>query len=269
MRKFLAIFMLIACMSSYSSNKLFIFFINGVNVTADDADYNLMKLQGLIENNSPLITWNILYSPTRGLWKSDIWDFIRQKKQERKKASIDKYAVDYIVKNDLECCSTADEYWVVKAQLLGRFLQDRSYVGKNLEGIVEQFHKKIPAPADDIYILIIAHSQGNEYANQLWDYLVNGEGFKKDHISIIGIASPASRKMDYSYYFTADNDKIINSARVLPMKPLEANVHLEDCKEFTCHSLVESYLNDNVVAKKICNSIKTFVSLVVNDQSVC
>ena len=70
------------------------------------------------------------------------------------------------------------------------FLQDRSYVGKNLSDIVDQYHNKIPKDVTDTYILIISHSQGNQYANQLCDYLVNAEDFPRGRLALIGIATP-------------------------------------------------------------------------------
>jgi hypothetical protein len=254
---------------------MFIFFINGVNTTPDEANANLIYLEDTISDH-PNVTWNVLYNPTHGLLKSDIWDYMAQKHQERKNYDINFYTNYYINKHNIDCCESPEAFNAIKQSIKLKYIEDSSSVGKNLKGIVEQFHNRIPPNSDlsNLYVLIISHSQGNEYANQLWDYLVNGEGFSKDHISLLGIATP-TRKIDANIinsnygYVTADNDKIINISRILDHDVLPANVHIKDCKDFNCHNFISDYLGDTSIRKIICDQIGSYMNLWLNTQPLC
>lgn len=252
--RYIIVFAIAICSVCFAQNQLFIFFINGVNTTPDEADANLSHLENLVSENIN-ITWNVLYNSTHGLIKSDLWDVIRQKRSEEKNYNVQ----SYLSKNPK---STLQDY-----------LYDTAYVGKNLSDIVEQFHNRFPSDPKDSYALIISHSQGNQYANQLWDYLVNGEGFPKDHIALFGIASPADRVEGSSnnelYYITADNDKIINMSRVLGNGALPANTHIKDCKDISCHNLIKDYLGDSSIRSIICNQISSYINLWLNEKPIC
>jgi len=213
--------------------KMYIFFINGVNTTADDANAHLEKLEDLMNYESNTITWNVLYNATHGLIKSDLIDFMKQKYKD-------------------------------------------DFPGRNLDDIVNQFNNKFKGDKNNVYILIIAHSQGNNYANQLYAYLVHREHFPADRVGIFSIASPAHSidgfvNPDSRFkYVTADNDRIINLVNSMPgYKPMPANVHLHDCKDFVCHGLVTSYLFDKEVSKDICKGIKSYITLWLNEYPVC
>ncbi len=245
---------MIVCSVCFAQNQLFIFFINGINTTPDEADANLSKLESLIQDNDN-ITWNVLYNATHGVIRSDIWDVIGQKKAEKREYNVRLY-------KSHNPKSTLQDY-----------LYDPTYVGKNLKDIVNQFHKRFPTDYTEAYALIISHSQGNQYANQLWDYLVNGEGFPRNHIALFGIASPADRiegdTIFYTSYVTANNDKIINMSRVLGNGALPANVRIDKCHDIACHNLVTDYLGDNSIRSIICNQIGSYMKLWLNDRPLC
>lgn len=218
---------------TYADPKMYIFFINGVNVTADDANINMEKLEDLINYESPSISWNVLYNATHGLFKSDLMDFMKQKYKT-------------------------------------------NFPGMNLDNIVNQFNNKFKGDKNNAYILIIAHSQGNNYANQLYDHLIHSERFPINRIAIFSIASPDHNINSFVNpdtrfkYVTADNDHVINAVRILPgEKPMPANVHLNDCKDMGCHSLVTSYLFDKEISKDICKGISSYISLWINEKPVC
>lgn len=267
---------LISSVCYSAEQRMYIFFINGVNATADEASVNLNKLEDLLNHQSNAITWDVLYNATHGLMKSDLLDYVKQKRAETKRLSIDSYTNYYINHNSIDCCNNAQDYNVIKDSIKGKYLEDTGYVGKNLKDIVNQFHNKVKGDTSNVYVLIIAHSQGNEYANQLWDYLVNAENFSRDRIAIFSIATPSHSILSFVNpyakfkYVTADNDHVINGARILPgLKPMPANVHLNDCKDYSCHSLVNSYLFDKGVSGDICRGIRSYISLWLNEQPLC
>lgn len=250
--KYILCVLILVCSLTYAQPQLYIFFINGVNTTPDEANMGLSKLESLVDTESDSITWNVLYNQTHGLVKSDIWDVVRQKHQERLGLWYEQYLKKY------------------PHSSLSDYLDDRHFVGRNLADLVNQFHKRMPSNLTDAYILILSHSQGNQYANQLWDYLVNAEGFPESRIGLIGIASPTDRGYGESFYYvTADNDKVINAVRIFPDPPMPSNVHIKNCYSFSCHNLINDYLSDYSIRQSLCKHIGSFMNLWLNAKPLC
>ena len=126
---------------------------------------------------------------------------------------------------------------------------------------------------------MIPHSQGNLYANQLYDYVSRTSVIPADHVAIYGIATPSSKvnglinprarhPNDQFHYITADTDAVINSLRLfaatqpLTDQPLPANTHMEYCKDYVCHDLIEAYLADNMVGNEIRKQINLFFLII-------
>ncbi len=274
--------------SSYCSNipRVFIFHINGINTSFIEADRNRVSLQNTANTNSNIIIWDVIYNSTNGLLTSDIWDVMRMKKQESKNLTLDDYVVTYMKRNNLNYPVNSPEYKKLKNDIKQIYLDDSDVVGKNLSDIVKQFHDKVPPPyasvvellnqyknvgTNNAYVLLIPHSQGNQYANQLWKFLVNDEHFPKSHLAIFGIASPTDEMLgtvkpaNQDNYYTADNDFVINSLAALSSfipetkKPMGGNLHLYTCKDIICHKLIESYLTDSESKYRIGNRISFFI----------
>jgi len=250
--KYFMLMLCLLCSVCFGANQLFIFFINGVNTTPAQAEINLSKLEDIVDVDSSAITWNVLYNATHGLVRADVWDVINQKREERLRLSYTAYKKKYPT-------NTLEDY-----------LLNTRYVGKNLADLVNQFHNRIPKDRTDLHVLIVSHSQGNQYANQLYDYLVNGEGFPKDRIALIGIATPTSMGEGNSFFYvTADNDKIINMVRLFPESPLPANVHIKECHDISCHNFINDYLGDASIRSAICRRIGSYMNLWLNTQPLC
>jgi len=59
-------------------------------------------------------------------------------------------------------------------------------------------------------ILLVAHSQGNFYANSFYDTVVDKDGgVPEESIGVYGVATPASRVAGGGKYLTSDNDTVI------------------------------------------------------------
>src|SRR3989338_4962136 len=77
-------------------------------------------------------------------------------------------------------------------------------------------------------ILLVGHSQGTFYTNEIYNYLLaNGE--RKEAIGVYNVATPASFVSGNGAYLTSENDKVINSVRAVAQKvgtkqPLPANI---------------------------------------------
>ncbi|MDD5152792.1 MAG: DUF5011 domain-containing protein [Candidatus Pacebacteria bacterium] len=73
-------------------------------------------------------------------------------------------------------------------------------------------------------VLLVAHSQGNFYANNFYDAVTKSGDVSAGSIGVYGVAVPASKVAGDGIYRTSDTDTVINLARkVFPGKTLKAN----------------------------------------------
>ncbi|PIR82727.1 hypothetical protein COU20_00925 [Candidatus Kaiserbacteria bacterium CG10_big_fil_rev_8_21_14_0_10_59_10] len=90
--------------------------------------------------------------------------------------------------------------------------------------ILRQIHSEVKTRK----ILLVGHSQGTFYTNEMYDYLVQN-GVPRKSISIYNLATPASRVAGSGPYLTSANDNLVNkvrewSAMYGSLPPLDANI---------------------------------------------
>ncbi|MCL5017135.1 MAG: lamin tail domain-containing protein [Patescibacteria group bacterium] len=111
-------------------------------------------------------------------------------------------------------------------------------------------------------ILLVGHSQGTFYTNEIYNYLVN-HGVPKGSIGVYNVATPSSAVGGYDVvpeqgaYLTSSNDKVINLVRNLASKlnakqPLPANIDIpltskEAADSFGGHSFSDVYLASDAI----------------------
>jgi len=77
-------------------------------------------------------------------------------------------------------------------------------------------------------VLLVAHSQGNFYANNFYDAVTKSGDVPARSIGVYGVATPASRVAGNGTYRTSSTDGVINLVRkVFPGRTLEANDTIE------------------------------------------
>jgi hypothetical protein len=97
-------------------------------------------------------------------------------------------------------------------------------------------------------VLLVAHSQGNLFANQLMQ-AYQGDSKYKNSIAMIGLGSPAGETFSNTIYQTADDDRIINILRGKFLNAiLQANVDNDpgvfgDFRDITNHMFIPSYFD--------------------------
>jgi len=260
--------------------RVFIFHINGVNTKFEEALDNLNNLKAVANIKSNIIKWDLLYNETHGLLISDLWDVMKMKKHEGKNLTIHDYMLTYMKRNNLDYPTNSKEYNELKDRIKMKYIDDLDDNGRNFPQLIfelsdKTFHEIV---AQRAYILLLPHSQGNLYANQLWKYFVNHPDkfyqIPKSHIAIFGIASPTDHMegtvkpippTNQVSYYTADNDYVINSLSILtslipqtnPAMP--GNMHLNNCEDFLCHRLIDSYLTDEQSRQLISTKINSFI----------
>lgn len=95
-------------------------------------------------------------------------------------------------------------------------------------------------------VFLVAHSQGNFYANSFYGQVADKEGgLPKESIGVYGVATPSSFVAGNGKYITSDTDKIINRARkisFLHVLPANTSITLKEGDDPNGHSFVGIYL---------------------------
>jgi len=104
-------------------------------------------------------------------------------------------------------------------------------------------------------LLLVAHSQGNFYANSMYYGIVNQSGgVPAQSIGIYGVASPASHVAGGGKYITSSTDQLINNLRladILTILPANENIILPKGDTSNGHGFSNIYLKyrgDKIVA---------------------
>jgi parallel beta-helix repeat protein len=128
------------------------------------------------------------------------------------------------------------------SQVLGSSMSDF-----DLKTILMQIHSEITTQK----ILLVGHSQGTFYTNEMYNYLTT-HGVPEESIAVYNIATPADSVSGDGKYLTSGNDNVINITRDLTRvagapQPLEANILIPlsyDDKEdfFRGHAFSREYL---------------------------
>ncbi|MDD3267645.1 MAG: hypothetical protein PHC75_10770, partial [Burkholderiales bacterium] len=154
----------------------------------------------------------------------------------------------------------------------------RSFVGNNFGDILNQYHDKTVKTTHfnnyvasnnggKPFVLLVPHSQGNLYANSLYQHLTTKEGYNQQNLSIFGIASPASQNLgtDISRsaygnegYITSNNDGVINSLRLLS-NVASSNFSIPKGGEISGHGLIPTYLSNQGSRQAISDNLYNIV----------
>ena len=137
--------------------------------------------------------------------------------------------------------------------------------------ILRQIHSEVTTRK----ILLVGHSQGTFYTNELYKYLI-GNGVPKESIAIYNLATPASYVADGSNnYLTSGTDNVVNWARVKAAQvnappPLPSNIFLqvspqEAADAWGGHSFSGVYLDR--AAEKITSSIQSILGKLVASET--
>lgn len=293
---FIGLCLIFSIASSFALQKIYIFHINGVNTTQAEANKNREALNTTLNAQSNMISNNgqvdLLYNSngTGGVCPlcTQLNDVFSQKKYEN--ITVDDYVMAYIKANKLNIKPGTPEYTTLKNSIKNKYFADPAFMGNNFTDILNELHKKLTVGVNTSYltnylaaratnggkpyILLIPHSQGNLYANNLYKKLTTDEGYNQSNLSIYGIASPAAKNLgDYiskSYYsnpgyITSNYDRVINSLRVLAVIPPQQDIAAatitipEILTEPTGHSLIGTYLANSKSKQLIATNLYNIV----------
>ena len=104
-------------------------------------------------------------------------------------------------------------------------------------------------------ILVVAHSQGNLYANAAYTNLASDNRMPMDAFGILSVATPASRVAGGGAYYTLMYDLVIASVSMAMPNILPGNVtNTMSDTDWLHHSFIDSYLNGDQSGALIVNS---------------
>ena len=251
--------------------------INGITTTYNNAYKNMLALHESSKIETNLITWNVVYNPTQGndellaiAFFKGIWDTFWQKFDvDKVNPTLDEFTQIAIKQENLNYAPGTSDYITYQNNIVKIYQENLiDFGGKNLQTVINNFHNAVPIQYAGVlnllsesgsfnythssdYVILLPHSQGNAYANNLYTYLTQTENFNKDHITIFGFATPNRDEYgDITFdsnnnYVTSDNDIVIKAAHVFgPIMPSNISIP-PSSKDVMGHSLVDIYLAES------------------------
>ena len=94
-------------------------------------------------------------------------------------------------------------------------------------------------------MLIVAHSQGNFYANSFYDVVTNGGGVSPQSMGVYAVATPSGHVAGAGKWITSDTDRVITTiiGKKLSRKIMPPNIHIElQSEDGNGHSFSDVYL---------------------------
>jgi hypothetical protein len=286
MKKILSILCGIAFLPLVNAVPIYALHINGINTTPGAAQLNLVAL----ENSAAPITkqddfiWNVVYNPSKSdsEWTitavaSGVWDMLMQKINTGViDQSFTSYTNQQLQVEGLSYAPGTPEYQNLQATILQSYQQQLlSKGGDNMSTVVNNFNQAVDYSSvnqllsANAAIVLLPHSQGNAYANGLYNY-VTSEGVSTNRLTIFGFGTPMPEELGVldktsayynatgdstqnSNYVTSTHDVVINYlSRALPNNVLPANVDvpINLSADPLGHDLDSIYLADSDVDNK-------------------
>jgi len=227
--------------------------INGIWNTKGQAEVSLSELKDKLRKTSTFQSYssvNLLHNETHGVVQ-DLVDVLIQKAEEQPSAEkniislvnialIRGYGSIYdmfsaVVLDPLLSVFTTSEIKTAIADLQ-KAATYSDYIDTDFEDIVAQFYAL--GAGNSSPILLMPHSQGSIYANQLGNYL-KSKGFT--NIEAVAVATPANTVLGWTsdmLYVTHDSDGVINMIRFIFKSVLPSDL------PGTGHEFVNDYLSD-------------------------
>ena len=233
------------CEASYCDEKTYVFFGNGMSNSKGEILSNVKALEGKVRTTGLVSDeqWVFGHSFNENEGVSSIFEVFRQRMG-------DQTASYWRWLGNLEIAP--DWFQSATQSVASGFDLLESVVDEDLRQHIQRYEGLLMAGNR---VLVVAHSQGNLYANAAHTRLAD-KGLPMDSFGIVSVANPASRVAGGGPYFTLVNDMVINAVSLLFPNTLSPNVENNiDYTDWTHHSFIDSYLNGNQSGPMIVNTI--------------
>lgn len=240
--------------SSCSPSSYLVMHINGILTDEEDARHNLMDVLAPAigsSYNGEGIKFALAYNPTHGK-SSDLIDVINQKATEYPNVALGIIIKAYT--KGLAGMTSAvlpDSLFNAVKDFQISLVKDNGFVtlgDSDLKDVVGDIRKNM---TENQKILLVPHSQGNIYANEVYNVLTTGENpVPQISIGIVGIASPAAYVAGNGDYVTSSNDVVIGALRLSGYSVLPSNIDISyNSNERLGHGFEEIYMNPDLQGK--------------------
>ncbi len=204
-----------------ATGSLYLLHVNGLNTTLSKATQNVYELEKVSAISPSKAIWNVVYNPTQ---TDSEWDWLASIKgyvdlclqkwfEGNFLPTLDDFTQQAMKAKKVDYPIGSEQYNQFKNELVTQFqdlILDKG--GKNMATVIDNFHNVVPVQFASVlnllsnngqtdyskskdYVILLPHSQGNIYANNLYTYLTQTERFNSSHISIFGFATPAKAEM--------------------------------------------------------------------------
>jgi hypothetical protein len=255
-----------------------VYYGNGVSLFADsafdDANASLKLIRDDYKKKYPdeELDFDLAFNRSRGVFL-DLLEVFDQKFQET--GGLTTQQVLDMVKLEKGAIATLIEELLILTGAGSEFGIAVGAVDKAVDALIE--YLKDEAPSDDFYrwntqdshlekylydlrrkkrVIVIAHSQGNLFANYAVEKVVALNSSYYPSIGIVGVASPAEKPLFDNQYVTAHDDRVIDALRhyytVLPSN-IENDPSVwfwKDDRDQTNHLFERSYFTEGLKSRE-------------------
>ena len=108
-------------------------------------------------------------------------------------------------------------------------------------------------------VILLAHSQGNFYANKVWEAIDNRNNNYSDAVGIIALGTPSHYVADTRENMRLQNseDRVTNLLRTVKTNVLSSNVSIpiSSTGDKSGHGIIETYLHPSLAIPRLSNNI--------------
>jgi len=187
--------------ASYNEYKTDLYFINGVWNDKFDARKNLNKLEKIlpVKLKDGFNGFYLSHNWSMGVM-TDLLETFYQLKQNGQISDIGFYYALYVA---LGTVSVTDSLYLLSGKLFGDIIALEDTIEANILEMLNKYNSKSYNKGHRV--LLVAHSQGNIYANAVYERL----SWKKNYTKIVAIGSPANNVAGNGEHITLTSDGVI------------------------------------------------------------
>ena len=233
------------CEASYCDLKTFIFFGNGMFNEQSDAttskDTLAVRLRSIGNLSDDEWAFELSYNHDEGVYS--LFEVYRQSMGDQA-ASFWRW---------LGSSEVAPDWFQSAAQeIAASYDLAEALIDDDLRRHVQRYESLL---MEGNRVLVVAHSQGNLYANSAYANLAAGGRISMDAFGIVSVATPASHVAGNGPYFTLMYDLVISTVQMALPGTLPGNVvNTVSDRDWAHHSFIDSYLYGDQTGPLIVNS---------------
>lgn len=234
------------------SGKTVIQYVNGINTTYLGALSDVVALQRHLEDSlerdypDEEVMFELSYNNTQGFWTDLLEAFV----QYRSESGDEEASLWDFMKQSSGLMMLALAYEKLEPVMLDQ-LEGFTLREATLQEHVSRYRSHL---LQGTRVLLVAHSQGNFYANEAYEALTStGSPVDPDTIGLVAVATPASTVAGGGEHLNSRDDRVLD----LIVGELEGNAEntASSREDFWKHAFEEVYLDGNVTGPRLTDMV--------------